>query len=89
MIESLQLSGFQLPSLLEGQHSLDGDMVRGEPLVWCAARRHEGGFGGHLEHASTVEGVGAVEDVVHALTHSLVVRGDGWLRALKPRGEKL
>ena len=63
-------------------------MVRGEPLVGRAARGHEGGFRGHLEHASTVEGVGAVEDVVHALTHSLVVRGDGWLRSLKPKRGK-
>jgi len=64
-------------------------MVGGEPLVGRASCGHEGGFRGHLEHASTVEGVGAVEDVVHTLTHHGMVGGDGWLRSLKPRGEKL
>jgi len=72
--------GFQLPSLLEGQHSLDGDMVGGEPLVGSATRGLTGLSSGRLEHAGIVKGVGAVEDIV-------IPASRGWLRSLKPRLE--
>ena len=84
-IRTLTLIKLPLAALLKWHESFHRHMVRREVEIWCPASLHQFLFSRNSIHTNIINRCGAVENVIHTLTHDLVVGSNIWLLALSQK----